>query len=489
MSRAGKNKEPELGPSLQRQPTTFRGDVLRLVSGTGIAQAISVLAAPMVARLYAPEAFGAAALFASLVLIFGVVSCLRYELSIVLPTSDSEAANLLAAGLGVSAIVSAVFAILFFMFGEGVAVRLGMASILPYLWLIPFSVFAHGVFSVLNYWNTRTRHFARLSAARVGSQVTYTTATLAAGFSGNASSGAMIGASVAGQLVATSFLGGRIWIEDRKFFISSIRWRNMLQGLWRYRRFPIFSSWSGVLNAISWQLPVLMLGVFFSPAVVGYYALGMRILQVPMNLIGNAIGQVFIQRASEAREQGTLTPLVEGLFGNLVMVGLFPMLVATMAGRDLYIAVFGERWAQAGVYTQILGIWALLWFISSPLSKLLVVLERQEFVLKFDVVLLTTRVVSLALGGMHNSVLLALALYAGTGVVVYGFYGWKILSMAKVPARVFLRVIGAALLRFLPAGLLLAGAIQLGASSMVVAAIAVGSCCVHALSLAPVLRR
>lgn len=63
-----------------RKQTSFRGDVLRLVSGTGIAQLIAILAAPILTRINGPKAFGVAALFASLTAIISVVACLRCEL-------------------------------------------------------------------------------------------------------------------------------------------------------------------------------------------------------------------------------------------------------------------------------------------------------------------------------------------------------------------------------------------------------------------------
>lgn len=91
------NPTPPLHAPPPRRKTTFKGDVLRLVSGTGLTQLIGVLAAPILTRLYAPEAFGVAALFASLTGIPGVLACMRYELSIVLPDNDREAANLLRA--------------------------------------------------------------------------------------------------------------------------------------------------------------------------------------------------------------------------------------------------------------------------------------------------------------------------------------------------------------------------------------------------------
>ena len=56
------NPRPLLHEPPPRRNTTFKSDVLRLVTGTGLAQIIAVLAAPILARLYALEAFGLAAL-------------------------------------------------------------------------------------------------------------------------------------------------------------------------------------------------------------------------------------------------------------------------------------------------------------------------------------------------------------------------------------------------------------------------------------------
>ena len=71
-----------------KRNTSFKSDILRLASGTGIAQIIGILSMPILSRLYAPEAFGITALFLSLTTILGVIACMRYELSIVLKSGS-----------------------------------------------------------------------------------------------------------------------------------------------------------------------------------------------------------------------------------------------------------------------------------------------------------------------------------------------------------------------------------------------------------------
>ena len=98
---------PMPGPTPPRS-SSFATDVLKLVTGTTFAQIIAVLASPLLTRLYGPEAFGFFALFTSITSIIGVVACMRYEMAIMLPKTDEEAANLLGLCLLCVAVVSAL---------------------------------------------------------------------------------------------------------------------------------------------------------------------------------------------------------------------------------------------------------------------------------------------------------------------------------------------------------------------------------------------
>lgn len=422
-----KQESPEQIPGEQsalvspkRRKSSFAGDVLMLVTGTTFAQLLAILAAPVLTRLYAPDAFGNLALFTSITGILGVIACLRYELAIMLPEKDEEAANLFGVSM-VFVILVCLLTVPLVWWGKDLVIRwLNAPGLAPFLWLVPVMVFIHGVFLALNYWNSRTKHFGRLSIARVTSSLTTVMGKLGVGFMGYATAGTMIGATVAGQAIATSVLGGQIWRDDRKIFLKSIRWKQMREGIVRHKKFPLLSSWSSLMNTISVQLPPLLLAVFFSSTVVGFYALGHRLLSIPMSLIGSSIAQVFYQRAAEARNQGMLHSVVRNTFVRLVALGAFPLILIMISGREIFSVIFGSQWAEAGIYAQILAPWILFVFLGSPFSTLFSVLEMQGTGLFFNVILLITRVASLVIGGLTGSILLALLLYAGTGTIMWG---------------------------------------------------------------------
>jgi O-antigen/teichoic acid export membrane protein len=428
---------------MSKSSSSFAANVLKLVTGSVFAQGLGVLVAPIVARLFAPEAFGVAALFTSIAGIIGVVACLRYQLAIMLPKTDEEAANLLGVSLFFVLIITGISVLIIFFTGDVIAGMLNSQELKKFLWLVPVSVFVSGIFLALNYWNSRTKQFGRFSIATVISSVVAQTTKLGAGFAGFVSGGTLIGTSILGQIVSTFVLGGQIWRDDHHLFKASIRWKKMIAGLKRHKKFPIYSTWSALLNTASQQLPALLLAFYFSPKIVGFYALGQAVLSMPMGLVGGAVAQVFFQKASEAHNHtGNLSKVVEEVFKRLVSLGIFPILLLTLIGKDLFIVAFGARWAEAGVYMQILGLWIFFQFISSPISTLFAVLEKQHYGLLFNSVLFVTRAASLIVGGMTGDVRFTLLLFASTGVACYGFLCFWLISKAELPVmRAFYQIV------------------------------------------------
>ncbi len=433
----------------------FAADVMKLAGGTTFAQALGILVAPVLTRLYAPDAFGTAAIFISIVGIIGVVSCLRYELAIMLPERDEDAASLLAVSLLFVPIVAGLSAISILFARDPIMRLLKAPDLAPYLWLLPLIVLAHGIFLALNYWNSRTKRFGRLSVAKGAQSIVTSGTQLGLGIAGITQAGGLIGSKVLASMSVAAVLGKQTWRDDGHVIKQGASWHRMMAGLRRHKKFPLYGTWSALLNSISWQLPSFLLSSFFSTSVVGYYALGTRVLRLPMSLIGSAIAQVFFQRAAEAKIEGTLDRVVENAYRRLVMLGMFPLLMLTIVGRDLFMIIFGDNWAEAGVYTQILSVWTFFWFISSPLSTLYSVLERQRAGLILNMVIFITRFVSLLVGGLLRNVQFGFFLFSVSGVLVYGYLSLMIMEAAGVTLSTMIKILLRYFLLFVPFGVLI----------------------------------
>jgi lipopolysaccharide exporter len=456
-----------------KEKSNFAEDVLKLVSGTGSAQLLGVLGAFFTTRFFAPSAFGVAALFASIVSLIIMVVCMRYELSIMLPAKDEEAVNVVAVSFSFLVLISAVTAVLVWASGGLLPHLLKAPELSRYLWLLPISLFFGGLLAILNRWNSRKKRFTWLTVTQVLGAVCTLGAQVTLGLMGRVTGGYLITAAVFGLAVSTSMLAIVTWRDHSKLFLENARVEQILAAVKRYSRFPKYSTGKALLDAVAWQLPVWFLSGAFSTAVVGQYALGTKLLHMPMSLVGNNVAIVFFQRAAKARHQGTLTEVVEKTFSYLVTYCFFPCLMLSLVGKDLFLVAFGPRWAEAGVYTQILSVWLCVWFASSPLGIVLDVLEQQPQHLGLSLLSLVTRLAALSIGMMTRNPRLMIALFASSAVLVYGYYCFSILRSARVPARRVLPVVINSLIRLIPAAVLIIALKAFGAPSILVVAAAV----------------
>jgi lipopolysaccharide exporter len=438
-------------PSLiSAPPVSFFRDILTLVTGTTIAYIITILAAPFITRLYGPEAFGLAALFTSITGIIGVVACLRYELAVVLPKSDKEAANVFGLCLFIVVLMSLVSIPFLIVVQEPLVQFLKAPQLEPFFWFIPPMIFLIGAFLALNYWNIRTKHFYRLAIAQVMKSCATNGIQLGMGFAGYTSGGVLIGANIIGQVILTFALGIQIMRDHFHYFKQNISRKGMVEAFKRYINFPKYDIWSALLNTISWQIPIFLLAYFFSTTIVGYYSLAMMMVQIPMSLVGSAISQVFFQRAVEAKNDRTLIPLVENIFELLIILGLFPMLVLSLIGGDLFSLVFSAKWIVAGYFTQIFALWAFVWFVSSPISNLILVFEKQRYGLYFNFFIFVTRVIAICIGGLMGNPYIAIALFSISGIFVYGYLTLYCLDISGVTLRKVFKIILSAIRMLIP---------------------------------------
>ena len=86
----------------------FTRNVITLVKGTTIAQAIPILISPILTRIYSPSEFGILAIYISLLSILSVISTGKYELAIMLPDDEEEAIQLIWLSFFMSVISSVI---------------------------------------------------------------------------------------------------------------------------------------------------------------------------------------------------------------------------------------------------------------------------------------------------------------------------------------------------------------------------------------------
>jgi O-antigen/teichoic acid export membrane protein len=204
----------------------------------------------------------------------------------------------------------------------------------------------------------------------------------------------------------------------------------------RYKSFPLFSSWSTLANTISPQVPTFLLSYFYGTSVVGYFGLANQVVNMPMGIVGAAIGQVFFQQISKVKngnEKGDLKVIVGEVYKKLISTGIFPMLLLLILGEEIFTFAFGKSWAVSGTYVRILIPWIFLVYLSSPISTLYSVFEKQGVWLTFSIILLISRVAALVIGGIYGgSPEFTLSLFSFTGVIFWLWNNAYLLNLAGI---------------------------------------------------------
>lgn len=365
----------------------FVADFGRLLTGKAGAFVITVLSLPVISRLFEPDEFGVAALFIALSNILVVLATMRYEMALILPKSDAVAAAL---GRGVLALALAGCSVI--LVGLGVLMFVGvkpetfdrMGNI---VWLMPLAVLALALVRLLEALILRRKGFNRLAASDLTQAGTNALGRIGAG--------AAFGSTVSG-LLAGFLLGVAAKLTVLKSGLNSLVRSNQAdhvparQALRDYADFPKYNAPADLLRGLSLQLPLIMLGLIFAPAVVGLYAMASRLVLTPLGIVLQAFRRAFIQRTAVKVANGErLMGVYAKTLGTFALLGVIPFLVLLFFGQEILLFVLGENWGEAGRFAELLAPLLLAGWMVSPAATLLVVLRQQRIWLAVQVVSVT----------------------------------------------------------------------------------------------------
>jgi O-antigen/teichoic acid export membrane protein len=242
-----------------------------------------------------------------------------------------------------------------------------------------------GLYQTSNYWCTRNEQFGRLAVSRISQSVGTISTQIGTGvLLGSNPAGLIIG-RIIGQFIGTTVLWSRIIRKDLRVYLRSLSWVSMKSALYQYRNFPLYVAPYAFLSGFQHRAIYLLLGVFTTVRVVGWYALAMRLMYVPIGLVSASMNQVFYQKAAAAPKLKELEHFVVRIL-TLMVILVTPLLVFLLfSAHWLFGLVFGENWAEAGTYGIIMAFPAFMLLITSWLDKIYYVLERQRLALVMEV--------------------------------------------------------------------------------------------------------
>ena len=369
----------------------FSRNVLTLMTGTTIAQAIPIAISPILTRIYSPEDFGIFALYMSIVSIFGVIVTGQYELAIMLPKNEKDAFNIFYLSILLALVISCILLVIIIIFNQSITSLIDKPEISNWLYLIPISILFTGLFNSFNYLFNRNKEYKLLAKTKVTQSFVNSGSILTYGFFSLTSLG-FISSYVIAQFIAILFFLKQFKLNNFSLFNKS----KILILAKKYKKFPKITMPHSIFSNLSQNLPILILSKYFTSDDVGFFSFGNKIVGMPLSLVSNAYYQVFFQSFREEKDK---LQFYKQKFKqvNLVFLPLFVMLWFLLP--DIFSFIFGEKWKIAGEYSQILLPLLYMKFLSNLFTTTTYIYyQKQEENFIFEILITIIIFLSLVIG-------------------------------------------------------------------------------------------
>ncbi|WP_296947880.1 lipopolysaccharide biosynthesis protein [uncultured Massilia sp.] len=383
--------------------SAFWNSVVTVLLGAAGAQLLPMLAAPLLTRLCTPAELGGFSVWLGVVAVTSIAATLRIDTAMVV--EHDRRRQRLCFGIVVYSATAVALALTLL---AGVAWLLDLppprAMSCFALLTIGAGTWLTACMQTMLAYAAAQERFGKAARAKIlqaGAIAASQLALLYAGLDG--------GALLAGQLIG---LGAGLWAGRRLLSPPAARLRLALDReqracLARHQAFWRFSLPSSLLNAVTGQLPLFMIGIHHGVAAAGLFALAQRVLAAPVSLVAASVLDVFKRQAvREFQSVGNCRGAYRTAFRALLLLAVLPTLVLLLFAPPLFAWLFGPGWRPAGELARILAPLCFLNFVASPLSYVFFVVGKQKMELAWQLALfLVTLVAFSAPLSFHQGIL------------------------------------------------------------------------------------
>lgn len=339
-------------------------DVLLQASGNTAAQVLGIAAMPVLTRLYAPSDFAALNLFTQFVAGLAILLTLRFEYLVMLPAEQSESDSVLRLTFFLGAgHVLWLMPLLWFLPDRWAWLR-SQGVIANWVWLAPISAFAMSLAVGFQQAVQRRGDFGSSAMSELVGRSAYVVCAMVGTLALPNIWGLMAGTLVNGSaklvwLMRSGRELARGWFQPRHVPIAK-----------SIHRMALSTSLSNLISMFSGMAPMIFIADHYGANALGQYGLVVSTLYLPSLLLGQAIGQVYYQRACRLQGDGVpFKDLVIATSLSLAKVGVPLYALIALLAPLFYPIVFGAEWERAGELARWLCIAAAAGFLSTPLDR------------------------------------------------------------------------------------------------------------------------
>lgn len=346
-------------------------NVSKLASSNIIMYLLPLIVTPILTRIYAPEFFGEWGIFSSIVTITSVVLVGCYESAIVKSSKD-EVSSICALCLLFGCVVVGLFCIVILV-GKVAGLRFLLG--IPCAPLLIVYLLVHvGILVAQNLANRDEKYYTMsVSNLLMGSMQALL--RIIFGLTMFFSNGLIAGTVFAHIITLIVTL---ILIRDSFNYFNSTGWyklRSITAVAKKYKKFPLFEAPGTLLAFAAFNLPIIILSMYYSKAEIGYYSVVIQLLLMPMSFVGAAIGKVYY--ADISKLDLDIKNETRKVLKITLLIAILPTTFLVFGGDHVMTWFLGEKWETAGKIAICLSIWSVPTILTQPIIPLYRKLNKQ----------------------------------------------------------------------------------------------------------------
>lgn len=387
----------------------FFKSISLLASGSIISQIITLIASPIMTRMFSPAEIGGFTLILTAVSIFSPLLSLRYDLVIVSEQNEAKCYSLIKLCLILCIIIS-ILVSLGYIFYFTISDTMPFNVVITFLTLFCLLV-TTGLINILTSYNNRLKQYKLMSKVNIVRSFAQNIIMI---FMGILKTG-VIGLTI--SQISGLFFGIKEqsrYLLKNKSKLYETNAKGMKEVASKYKKQVIWSTPAALLNSFSYSSINIFIQSLFGANILGLYSLSFRALGVPLNVVSNNVSKVYYEKGSkEMAETGSFKKSLTKTFLFILPLSLcmfvFLLLFSPICVRFL----FGDNWKTAGDFIRILSILFSVRLIATCIGTPSLILgNRQDYDLKFQILLVSVSIFDFIICLLFNySIIIFLLIY------------------------------------------------------------------------------
>jgi len=357
--------------------------VLKLISGTTVAQAIPFLLMFVLTRYYSPADFTVLENFMVFIEILVVTATFKYEFAIMQPKKNEDAVQLVYLVLLLSLSVSIFYTIIGYFFGDSLGTVISIPGFADFAPWIGTGVFLYSLHLAFNYWFSRNKKYGMLATTKVIETSTAESSKLGWAFFKISNYGLIIGFLIGRLSMGLYYLIN--FLKSPIVKTNNPNRERINELAKEYDKYPRFTFWGSLLGRTTAWGHVFLFTIYFEP-IVGFIALARRLLFAPLNIISTSYSQVFYQRVSNIEDGVTLMKVYKNSLKPLLAISFAVVAIVLVLPDGTIDFLLGNKWKGTQPYVEILVFWFVINFVSTSVSFINLHLGKQKQMLYLDLI-------------------------------------------------------------------------------------------------------